>query len=94
MANRLMMAMVQSIPLLHTQGSSQPRIAGELGVDCETVSRYVELNQHSSAACEPNGGNADHPRVLKRRLTVSHFLPLLEQLLVTLKAPLGIIEAK
>ena len=43
MANRLKMATVQSILTLHERGWSQRRIAVELDVDRETVSRYVEL---------------------------------------------------
>lgn len=62
MANRLKMARVQSILSLHAQGWSgrlttlRAVPARELGVDRETVSRYVEFNQHSSAACELDGG--------------------------------------
>ena len=41
MANRLKMATVQSILTLHERGWSQRRIAVELDVDRETVSRYV-----------------------------------------------------
>ena len=41
MANRLKMAKVQSILSLHSQGWSRRRIARELCVDRETVSRYV-----------------------------------------------------
>jgi DNA-binding NarL/FixJ family response regulator len=45
MANRLKMARVQSILSLHAQGWSRRRIAHELGIDRETVSRYVQLLQ-------------------------------------------------
>lgn len=48
MANRLKMAMVQSILTLHERGWSQRRIAVELDVDRETVSRYVELARQAS----------------------------------------------
>ncbi len=41
MANRLKMAMIQSILTLHLQGWSARRIARELQVNRETVSRYV-----------------------------------------------------
>jgi len=41
MANRLKMATVQSVLLLHAQGWSGRRIARELHVNRETVSRYV-----------------------------------------------------
>jgi len=56
MANRLKMARVQSILSLHAQGWSGRRTARELGVDRETVSRYAEFKQQSSAACELDGG--------------------------------------
>ena len=45
MGNRLKMARVQSILSLHAQGWSRRRIARELGIDRETVSRYVHLDQ-------------------------------------------------
>ena len=48
MANRLKMATVQSILTLHDRGWSQRRIAVELDVDRETVSRYVELARQAS----------------------------------------------
>lgn len=48
MANRLKMAMVQSILTLHERGWSQRRIAVELDVDRETVWRYVELARQAS----------------------------------------------
>ena len=48
MANRLKMAQVQSILTLHERGWSQRRIAVELDVDRETVSRYVELARQTS----------------------------------------------
>jgi transposase len=57
MANRLKMARVQSILLLHSQGWSRRRIARELSIDRETVSRYVQLDQQLAAKCEvePDG---------------------------------------
>ena len=51
MANRLKMARVQSILSLHAQGWSRRRIARELCVDRETVSRYVQPDQQSASAC-------------------------------------------
>ena len=48
MANQLKMATVQSILTLHGRGWSQRRIAVELDVDRETVSRYVELARQAS----------------------------------------------
>ena len=44
MSNQLKMAQVQSIVALHVRGWSQRRIARELGVDRETVARYVGLS--------------------------------------------------
>jgi predicted transcriptional regulator len=41
MANQLKMAMVNAILLLERRGWSQRRIARELGIDRETVARYV-----------------------------------------------------
>jgi transposase len=52
MANRLKMARVQSILLLHSRGWSRRRIARELSIDRETVSRYVQLDQQPVARCE------------------------------------------
>jgi len=43
MANHLKMVLVHSILTLATQGWSQRRIARELGVDRETVSRHIRL---------------------------------------------------
>jgi transposase len=43
MANRLKMAKIQVILELHHRGWSQRRIAQELGIDRETVGRYVGL---------------------------------------------------
>jgi hypothetical protein len=54
MANRLKMARVQSILLLHEQGWSRRRIARELSIDCEPVSRYVRLDQQSANLCSLN----------------------------------------
>ena len=41
MANRIRMAVVDSILVLHRRGWSYRRIARELGIHRETVSRYV-----------------------------------------------------
>lgn len=62
MANRLKMATVQSILTLHERGWSQRRIAVELDVDRETVSRYVELaRQASQPATEAISNPANAP---------------------------------
>ena len=62
MANRLKMATVQSILTSHERGWSQRRIASELDVDRETVSRYVELaRQASQPAAEAISKPANAP---------------------------------
>ena len=43
MANQLEMAMVNAILTLKQRGWSQRRIARELGIDRETVAKYVNL---------------------------------------------------
>ena len=64
MANRLKMALVQSILTLHGHGWSRRRIARELGVHRETVGRHVD---QSAAEVKPatNGalGSTNPPRV-------------------------------
>src|SRR3954465_11823464 len=42
MANQLELAMLQALLGLHQQGWSQRRIARELGIDRETVGRYMK----------------------------------------------------
>jgi hypothetical protein len=46
MANRLKMAKVHSIQVLHARGWSQRRIARELGIHRETVARYVQFAEN------------------------------------------------
>ena len=59
MANRLKMAMVHSIQTLLEHGWSRRRIARELGIDRETVGRYVRLR--SAPAEAPVGDGALGP---------------------------------
>lgn len=54
MANRLGMAKVHSIQTLHARGWSQRRIARALGVDRETVARYVRAGAAASRQNQPN----------------------------------------
>ncbi len=61
MANRLKMARVQSILSLHAQGWSRRRISRELGIDRETVSRYVQLDQQLAAKHELDPGGVSKP---------------------------------
>jgi IS30 family transposase len=62
MANHLKMALVHSILTVATQGWSHRRIARELGVDWETVSRHIRL------AAEPaNPANAPIGSKLSKR---------------------------
>ena len=48
MANQLKMAMVNAVWTLKQRGWSNRRIARELGIDRETVARYVHLWQADS----------------------------------------------
>ena len=58
MANQLKMATVQFILELHAQGWSGRRIARELGVDRETVSRYVAQSKPANAPIGRAGESA------------------------------------
>jgi transposase len=67
MANQLKMAMVNAILTLKQRGWSQRRIARELGIDRETVARYVNLRGSGPkpATNAPTGldsSKADGPR--------------------------------
>ena len=58
MANELKMAMVNAILTLKERGWSQRRIARELGINRETVARYVRLWQGGSKpATNPHTGS-------------------------------------
>jgi transposase len=60
MANRLKMALEQSIHTLYRQGWSQRRIARELGIDRETVARHLrDLTSASKPANAPLGSGDD-----------------------------------
>jgi transposase len=62
-ANQLKMAMVNAILTLKQRGWSQRRIARELGIDRETVARYVHLHQASPkpATNAPTGSEGSKP---------------------------------
>ena len=96
MANRLKMAMVEAIAALVARGWSQRRIARELGVNRETVGRYVALAQCPGEAvsgasatpgvCEvPPSLGIDPPKPAKAPLGSADSKPA--------KAPLGSGEA-
>ncbi len=53
MANRLKMAKIQAILTLHDQKWPNRRIARELGVDRETVGKYVQ-----ASTCDPKPAKA------------------------------------
>ena len=53
MANHLTMALIDSVRTLHQRNWSQRRIARELGIDRETVARYLQ-----AAATESKPANA------------------------------------
>jgi transposase len=63
MANQLKMAMVHAILTLRQRGWSQRRIARELGIDRETVARYVHLWEADSkpATNAPTGSDSPKP---------------------------------
>jgi IS30 family transposase len=63
MANQLKMAMVNAIWTLEQRGWSQRRIARELGIDRETVARYVHLGPADSkpATHAPTGSEDSKP---------------------------------
>ena len=63
MANQLKMAMVNAILTLKQRGWSQQRIARELGIDRETVARYVNLAGADSkpATNAPTGSEGSKP---------------------------------
>ena len=60
MANQLKMATVDAIVSLAQAGWAQRRIARELGIDRETVARYVQCSQADSkpATNAPSGSQA------------------------------------
>ena len=61
MSNRLKMAIVQAVLQLHAQHWSFRRIARELHIDRETVSRYVRLAESKPATAAPTGVGSPEP---------------------------------
>ena len=59
MANRLTMALADTVKSLHQKGWSQRRIARELGVNRETVARYVQQAQNDSKPANAPTGSAE-----------------------------------
>src|SRR5579885_3246615 len=60
MANLLKMAMIDTIVRLHRQGWSNRRIARELGIDRDAVSRHIrQLRANPKAAKAPPGSDAE-----------------------------------
>src|SRR5258708_3528838 len=63
MANRLKMAMLESILTFHRLGWSNRRIARELGIDRDAVSRHLRtVAARSKAATAPPGSEEAAPR--------------------------------
>ena len=58
MANRLKMALIETILSLQRRGWSRRRIARELGVNRETVSRQLQAAHDSKPAIAPSGSRA------------------------------------
>ena len=69
MANQLREAKVLSIKMLYEQGWSQRRIARELGINRESVARY--LKQDSKPAKAPPGSPASKPATAEKASTGS-----------------------
>ena len=62
MTNQLKMAKIQSIQLLHSLHWSQRRIADELGIDRETVRKYLACgSQEAKPAISPAGSDGSKP---------------------------------
>jgi transposase len=62
MSNRLKMAMIHSIQLLHSMHWSQRRIARELGIDRETVRKYLACGlEEAKPAIPPTGSDGSKP---------------------------------
>jgi IS30 family transposase len=60
MSNLLKVAMIDLIRSLHRQGLSQRQIASELGVNRETVARYLrQAADTSKPAIAPSGSDGD-----------------------------------
>jgi transposase len=62
MSNHLRVAMIDLILSLHRRGWSQRRIAGELGINRETVARHLKLAQAApKPAIAPSGSDSSEP---------------------------------
>jgi transposase len=76
MANQLKMAMVHAILTLARLGWSQRRIAGELGIDRETVARYVQAPPpDSKPATNPIPGSEPLPEAIPGAKPASNPIP-------------------
>jgi transposase len=76
MANQLKMAVVQAILTLARLGWSQRRIAGELGIDRETVARYVHSPPgYSKPATNPIPGSGPGPEAIVGAKPASNPIP-------------------
>src|SRR5437763_7993933 len=59
MANQLTMALTDTIRTLHARGRSQRRIARELGINRDTVARYLQSgDEPAKPANAPSGSDA------------------------------------
>lgn len=59
MANRLEMALVDSIFAFHKKGWSQRRIARELNINRETVANYIKQGRNDSKPAKAPAGSDD-----------------------------------
>ena len=76
MANQLKMALIDTIQRLHQQNWSQRRIAAELEIDRETVSRYLRLAEAPKPASADGAPSDSKPATsdgaLERSCTARH----------------------
>jgi hypothetical protein len=63
MSNVLKVSLQTTIYSLAERGSSQRRIASELGINRETVSRYLRLGNTAIAIAESEGGSDRKPAI-------------------------------
>ena len=70
MANQLKMALIDTIQRLHQQKWSQRRIALELQIDRETVSRYLRLAEAPNPATAEGALHDSKPATSEGRSTI------------------------
>jgi transposase len=89
MSNRLKMATVDSIHLLHAQGWTNRRIARQLGINRETVNRYVRRIKAKAALLLAVGLEGDTSKPANAPVGISEALIVSDPA----NAPIGILDA-